>query len=186
FLGPDARNQSTLLNFVDDLALTAGSHQLKFGADYRTVFLDENPFRHQLEFTSSSVQSFSSTGTASLLAGTALQAKSRAQAFSLYGQDSWNVNPRLMLLYGLRWELSPAPAARSGTVLAAWDNVETPSEISLAAAGAPLWSTTYSNFAPRIGLAYSLTGKNDLVLRAGWGIFFDLGLGISAVILKTF
>ena len=186
FLGPDARNQSTLLNFVDDLALTAGSHQLKFGADYRTVFLDENPFRHQLEFTSSSVQSFSSTGTASLLAGTALQAKSRTQAFSLYGQDSWNVNPRLMLLYGLRWELSPAPAARSGTVLAAWDNVETPSEISLAAAGAPLWSTTYSNFAPRIGLAYSLTGKNDLVLRAGWGIFYDLGLGTSGDILNSF
>src|SRR6185437_4238123 len=99
---------------------------------------------------------------------------------------SWNVNPRLMLLYGLRWELSPAPAARSGTVLAAWDNVETPSEISLAAAGAPLWSTTYSNFAPRIGLAYSLTGKNDLVLRAGWGIFYDLGLGTSGDILNSF
>jgi len=47
--------------------------------------------------------------------------------------------------------------------------------LTLAPFGASLWNTSYGNFAPRLGVAYSLTPKGDFVLRAGWGIFYDLG-----------
>jgi len=93
---------------------------------------------------------------------------------SLYGQDSWRASQRLVLTYGLRWELNPAPSGRSGTTLAAWENVNDPPTIALAPLGTPLWSTTHTNVAPRIGLAYKLTAAGDFVLRASWGIFYDL------------
>lgn len=64
--------------------------------------------------------------------------------------------------------------------MTAWRNVNTPSEIGLAPAGSSLWSTTYGNFAPRLGVAYKLTEKGDFVLRAGAGVFYDLGLGTAS------
>jgi hypothetical protein len=47
--------------------------------------------------------------------------------------------------------------------------------LTLAPFGTTLWNTSYGNFAPRLGVAYSVTPKGDFVLRAGWGIFYDLG-----------
>src|SRR6202030_4729169 len=46
--------------------------------------------------------------------------------------------------------------------------------------GTPLWQSTHRNFAPRVGVAYRLTKKGDFVMRAGWGIFYDLGNGTVA------
>src|SRR5439155_6347117 len=42
------------------------------------------------------------------------------------------------------------------------------------------------NFAPRVGLAYSLTQKGDLVVRVGGGVFYDLGTGQSAFLASNF
>jgi hypothetical protein len=76
--------------------------------------------------------------------------------------------------------LSPPPTAQGNTFLASWQNVESPSQIALAPAGTSPWQTTYGNFAPRIGLAWQPTHKGDLVVRSGWGIFYDLGTGVAA------
>lgn len=49
----------------------------------------------------------------------------------------------------------------------------------MAPRGTPLYQTTYGNVAPRIGLAYQLSGTANwaAVLRGGFGIFYDLGSG---------
>src|SRR5581483_8666739 len=70
--------------------------------------------------------------------------------------------------------------------LAAWQNLDNPENLSLAAAGTPIWNTTYGNIAPRFGFAYSLTDKHDLVLRGGTGIFYDLGVGSAANLASDF
>ena len=78
---------------------------------------------------------------------------------------------------GLRSPLGTESCAiRTGraTPLAAWQNVGSPAAIAPARPGSPLWNTTYANFAPRVGVAYSLTPSGSFVLRAGWGIFYDL------------
>ena len=51
--------------------------------------------------------------------------------------------------------------------------------MTLAPRGTPLYETTYGNIAPRIGLAYQFGGiRNwDAALRAGFGVFYDLGQG---------
>jgi hypothetical protein len=184
--GPQARNRTRQLNFVDDFSALTGRHSLKFGADYRVIFLNTDPARHNLSYESATVQTLVSTGQVNLGAGTNQPAQLLTQAFSLYGQDTWHLGRKLTLTYGLRWEVDPAPSARASTQLASWRNVGTPANIVLAPAGTPLWSTTYGNVAPRFGLAYDLTGKGDLVLRAGAGVFYDTGAGSAGSLATWF
>ena len=37
-------NRARQINLVDALDLTCGAHQLKFGADYRAIYLDKVPY----------------------------------------------------------------------------------------------------------------------------------------------
>jgi len=180
-LGPNANNRTKQLNIVDDLSFTFGAHQLKFGGDYRAIFLDNIAVKNQLTYGFLSVQDLISTGQAYIfIPVTSLPARLLSQSMSLYAQDNWKVSRNLVLTYGVRWELSPAPKGLGSTTLASWLNVNTPSAIRLAPAGTPSWHTTYGNFAPRLGIAYSLDQAGSLVLRAGVGVFYDLGVGASA------
>ncbi len=184
--GPSGRNHASQLNFVDDVSVAAGTHQLKFGGDYRAIFTTTAPPTTLLSFTATDVQTFLTSGQADLFAISSTGARFLTQSFSLYAQDTWRVTPRFALTYGIRWELNPPPSPRGTTTFASWENVNTPSEISLAPPGTPLWKTTYGNFAPRIGLAYSLTPNGDFVVRAGGGIFYDLSVGTSGNVATTF
>ncbi len=186
FVGTNANNRTKQLNFLDDLSWGFGAHQLKFGGDYRAIYLDKKPFQNELLFSTDTVQDFLSMGQVNLVAGSAKPAQFLTQALSLYGQDTWKINPRLTLTYGLRWELSPAPSARGTTTLAAWANVDNPAELALAPPGTPLRNSTYGDFAPRLGIAYRLTDKGDFVVRAGGGIFYDLGVGEAAQLGSSF
>lgn len=186
FIGPTARNKTTQFNIVDGVTTLVGAHQLKFGADYRLIFLDLAAAQYTLGLFPGSVQTFVSTSKAFLSATLVHPSRLRSSSLSMFAQDSWKVTPRLTLTYGLRWELSPGPAARGATTLASWTNVDNPAQLAIAPLGTPLWGTTYGNFAPRVGVAYGLTSKGDLVLRAGWGLFYDLGVGSSANLAIAF
>jgi hypothetical protein len=179
--GPLATNRNSQFEILDDVAVAKGKHQMKFGVDYRSYYLDSAPYEHLLEYLSYSLADLLSTSSADLFAAqTTVPSKLLSRSLSLYGQDSWKVTPRLALTYGLRWEFSPAPDARGNTTLAAWENVNDPSMISLAPPGTSVWKSTYGNFAPRFGLAYALTRNQGLVLRLGGGVFYDLGVGAAS------
>lgn len=185
--GPQAKNSATQMNFVDDLAVPVGPHQLKYGADYRGIFTNTAPPSRAVTAVGLSVQSFLATGQALVALGFAnAHANLLTQSLSLYGQDNWQVTPNLALTYGLRWEWSPAPSARGNTTLASWTNTQSPAQLALAPSGTSLWSTTYTNFAPRIGAAYRLSRRGDFVLRVGWGLYYDLGVGNSANLATAF
>jgi hypothetical protein len=179
--GPTARNSTRQINFVDDFSLVAGGHQMKYGVDYRVIDLHTEPPQHSVLYLAGSLQSFiSSNGQAFTRPVTSASAQLRAKSLSLYAQDTWKASARLTLTYGIRWELAPAPEALDGTTLASWTNVSNPSQIALAPVGTPVWRTAYGNFAPRAGLAYALTDGRNFILRAGGGVFYDLGVGSAA------
>src|SRR5260370_34589784 len=103
-----------------------------------------------------------------------------SQNFSLYGQDTWEVTPRLTVTYGLRWDLNPPPKGKNSAndpfTVTGLDN---PATLALAPRGTGLYQTTYGNVAPRLGIAWQLGGRPNwgATLRAGFGIFYDLGQG---------
>ena len=104
--------------------------------------------------------------------------------------DDFKVTPRLTLNIGLRYELHPSYTEENG--LQSNFDIETGkivvpkgslSKISpllprnyvdvVEASSARLLKTDRSNFAPRIGVAYRPWG-NDTVIRAGFGVFYDV------------
>lgn len=66
------------------------------------------------------------------------------QNHSAFVQDSWRLNGKLTLNYGLRYQFD-----------------------------GPDVIPTRSTFAPRLGLAWSPLGGRDLVIRAGYGLFYS-------------
>src|SRR5262249_44484566 len=82
--------------------------------------------------------------------------------------------------YGLRWDVNPPLEGKNAandpfTVV----GLNNPATMTLAPRGTRLYDTTYGNVAPRVGLAYQLRERPNwaAVLRAGFGIFYDLGQG---------
>lgn len=183
-VGPLAQNRQRQLNLVDNLALTAGSHSLRFGADYRRLA----PISGVQEYNLSIAFSTSSD----LLAARASRATISANKgllyplftnFSAYAQDTWRVNGRLIVTYGVRWELNPAGSEANGDVPFTVLGLNNPATLALAPQGTKFFETTYGNFAPRVGVAYRLSESagREMVLRAGFGVFYDLGTGTTSV-----
>jgi hypothetical protein len=181
-LGTDELFQNRQINVVDNLTWTHGAHQMKFGVDYRWLspviapagFVDNAQFAN-LTAVYNNVAS-------SVLALKGVGYTLQFPAYSFYGQDTWRVSKRLTLTYGLRWEITPAPSARGDnqilTVKEIRDlNAVDFSYLELAPLGTPQFPTSYKNFAPRVGMAYQLVQApgRELMLRAGWGLFYDLG-----------
>ena len=94
-------------------------------------------------------------------------------SLSLFAQDQWKLSPRLELMYGLRWDLAPAPSSDQALAV---DQVTDPTNLNTKMPGSALWETRFANFAPRAGVAYEISKRRDreLLLR-GVGIFYELG-----------
>jgi len=182
--GNSGTDEQRQINLVDNLSVTKGSHQIKLGVDYRWLAPFSSPAAYHQFVAFSRV----TTTPGSALSGTALFAQSSSfganalltQNFSLYGQDTFKITPRLTVTYGLRWDVNPPLQGKNSandpfTVL----GLNNPLGITLAPRGTPLYETTYGNVAPRIGLAYQLDGIRNwgAVLRGGFGVFYDLGQG---------
>jgi hypothetical protein len=88
-------NRTQQVNFVDNLTISTGLHQLKFGGDYRAIFLDESQPQNEAFYFATTVQDLIATGSAGLSTQTARHAQFLAQSVSLYGQDTWKVTPKL-------------------------------------------------------------------------------------------
>jgi len=88
--------------------------------------------------------------------------------YGLFIQDHWNVGPRFLIDYGLRWDLSTYTLPRSSGVTSVIPN-----------GGA---DRDTDNFAPRLGFSFTPRPEGKLLFRGGGGLFYDkLVLGFPAV-----
>ncbi|HMS08867.1 MAG TPA: TonB-dependent receptor, partial [Pyrinomonadaceae bacterium] len=165
-------------NIVENLSVVAGNHTLRFGADFRRLKPKIDTRQVSINYVWNTVASRAS-GIPTSISLQAFQPVTDfyVDNFSLYAQDTWRVPPRLTLTMGLRWELNPPLAG--DRLPYQIDGLENPLTATLAAPNTKQWKTEYENFAPRIGVAYTLSESQNLVVRGGWGIFYDLNTGTA-------
>jgi len=109
----------------------------------------------------------------------------RSQDVAWFAGDTWKATRKLSITYGIRWDVY-TPSEDKWNRLSFFDpNMQNPganNRLGALAFAGMQWGdasfgsrhpekTFYGGFAPRVGLAYTLTPNT--VVRAGYGIFFD-------------
>ncbi len=94
--------------------------------------------------------------------------------YGLYYQDNIQVNKRLTLNLGVRWDLFHPPTYRGYQVMSRFDPFPGTADydaFQFASSNSDCGCTVNShNFAPRVGFAYQL--MHNTVIRSGFGIFY--------------
>jgi hypothetical protein len=157
------------------VSINHGAHELKLGGDYRRLLPTTVPSQYGRTLIFPSVAAVLTNKIPVLSIFEKSPAELLLDNLSFYAQDAWHASKRLTLTYGIRWDLNPAPSTTSGSPLLALANANSPQTVALAPSGTELYKTRYNNFAPRIGVAYSIRDNGSTVLRGGFGVFYDLG-----------
>jgi len=175
-IGKGAYNLQRQINLIDSISVQVGSHNLKFGADYRLLLPSREPFLYLQSPFFLSVPAAESGKALFTEVSSQRSSSFQFQNFGAFAQDTWRVTPRLTVTYGLRWDLDFAPVSTEGPNFPAVVNFNDLPNLALAPMGTPPFKTTYGNVAPRVGIAYHALRKNDwgLVARGGFGVFYDL------------
>ncbi|MEP6703192.1 MAG: TonB-dependent receptor [Acidobacteriota bacterium] len=184
-------------NIVNNWTRVMGNHTFRFGTDIRRLKLaksqatSSNP-RGLYTFTTGVTSVTSSTGrpaptvtnansVAAFLLGVpqAVRRTTVAQLggyitpqYFFFAQDRWQVNPKLTVNYGVRYEIYPYP---NGIQPGDQSYYDPETNAVLVSGYGPNndrinIKTDYGLFAPRLGVAYRLDNKT--VIRAGYGVSY--------------
>jgi len=195
---------NTTYTVSDVFSKSAGKHTWKFGGEFRYLQVNERNYASpngQFTFdgsvTGSDMADFLLGATCVSCGGAYIQAAkqvldSRTKYGGAFAQDSWKVAQNLTLNLGLRWEVSTpwydtqgkiqtwVPGMQSTVFPLAPQGLVFPGDPGIPKTLAP---TTYNNFGPRIGLAYSpgfsdgilgkiFGGPGKSSIRAAYGIYY--------------
>jgi len=190
----------------------AGAHMFKLGAGMHFDQVNINPnatyngaFLFQGTETGSDFADFLLGVASSYAQGDSNAFYLRNKYAGLYFQDSWQARPNLTVNYGVRWDLLPPWREKYNqlqtAVLGQQSRVYPGAPAGLVFPGDPgvpdtLSPASYTNFAPRLGVAYSPAVASGLLhrlfgaagstsIRAGYGLFYTAFEGLSAGIMSA-
>ena len=176
-VGPD-----NVYDVVDQVSNLRGKHAIKFGGEIRIDKVDQGTFRAgrgrprfraDKTFTGETPLESFLAGTpknASILAGDPTRHMTQDLG-ALFIQDDWRITKNVTMNLGLRYELQGVPSEEHNLL----GNFEP--RVGLEQVGkniGSLYKKDPYNFAPRVGVAWDVTGKGTTVIRAGASIVYDL------------
>jgi len=169
--GPD-----TVFQGVDYASYLHGNHAFKFGIDVRRNLADPSQFGA----AKGAINFRAGNGLEDFLQGdptlATIQSGNPARQLSQWDfagsfQDDWRVTPRLTVNAGLRYDYA-TPMAEANNLLGGFDPNLGMVQVGTSALPS-LYKGDHRDFAPRLGLAWDLTGNGKTVIRAGGGIIFN-------------
>ncbi len=161
-------NPSKAISFLDDLSWSRGSHTLKFGFEFKRLFLNQGTSSSgTLTYTSLANFSSNFVGTASYTSILPL-VRQRKNMYWLYAEDEWKATPNLTINAGVRYNIFNA--------LHAIDNHAVPFDFGTCGGFCPntysFFNPRFGDIDPRIGIAWS---HGETVVRVGAGIYHTDG-----------
>ena len=177
---------------VNNWTKAVGNHLFKWGADFRYAqnlrVASPDPRTGSFDFLNPRTQGpeGGGLGLATFLIGdvavfsrsasTSTNAGERQRRWFFYGQDTFRITHKLVVNYGLRWE-AYFPQSVTGRGAGGWVDLDT-GLINVAGLGRVNLQgnvkNNFTNFAPRLGIAYQATSKT--IVRLGYGRSFDVGV----------
>jgi hypothetical protein len=189
---PVLRNQEKY-QFRYDVSGSKGTHAPRFGVDFihEPVMSGAFPGTAETMYTLTENPTFYLTNQAQLTAelnclppfdGANCQTtftpdgngsfSQNVQRLGLYAMDTWRVTPTLTVNYGLRWDTTFGLFNASGVSQLYNPAVQTVRGLQLPLpTGVP--QDYRKAFAPRLGIAYNPDQIEDLVIRAGIGLYYN-------------
>ena len=177
-------NHNNTYQAGDNYTLVRGKNTFKLGGEIRKLQLNG----HLDEFARGSLSFFggiSGSSLSDLLLGypsLGLQGqvnnpiRLRSTSHDIYFQDDWKLRSNLTLNLGGRYEFN-SPATDPKNDMSEL-NLQTGQIVQVGTNGVTDsgFSSDYKNFAPRVGLAWSVAP--NMVVRAGYGLYYDAGMFI--------
>lgn len=162
---PNIQPTEDRYQFADNISWTKGAHQWKFGVDFAFLRDTENAlFNGPGSYTYGSINNFALDYSGTTTGKNWLSytqsfgpfvTHASVDNYAFFVTDQWRVTSKFTVNYGLRYEYSTYTQPPLNTDYPQTGVLNQPGD----------------NFAPRIGLAYSMFGGKT-VLRAGYGIFY--------------
>ncbi len=192
---PKLGRTDTTGHLTDNLSYNFGAHALKFGGEVRKSRLDvyyqrsvrggfswdgtNGPWAHDASADTPTkaladfLGGYIGPEYGSIATGDP-QRVYDVNSYSGWAADTWQVNPRLNLNYGVRYDFNGVihevgnkgistflPSSSTGYAIIGKDLSQ-------------LYPQDYHNFAPRMGFAYTPTRGGKTVIRGGYGVYFDV------------
>ncbi len=105
----------------------------------------------------------------------------RQHEWAIFAQDTWKVNPRLTLIYGLRYAFNGVPYEKDSNFANFYGDAAAPLADGQSftftpvgpGTGRQLYADSWKLFEPRLGFSFDPTGNGKTAIRGGFGIFHD-------------
>ena len=171
----------------DAVSRTLGKHVFKFGAGIRSYEWTGGSFSGlsgTIAFANATVGSSALTPLQAFLAGIPNSSATANNILvgnpnenlswkSYWGfvQDDWRLTSKITLNLGLRYDYE-APMREANNNAGGFDPTSA-TGLFQQSSSRSLWNPSKTDFGPRLGIAWDVTGKATTVVRAGGGVFYE-------------
>lgn len=183
--GPQSSNRQWQINATDTVTMVAGAHSYVAGFDFRYIaptirkpaYSSVSYFRSLSELQSDGTEVpgtfLSSRSVSSVVASNSDAIYPAFQNLSFFLQDTAKIGSRVILAFGVRWDINSPPGVRKGPRPAALASSFTNRVVQ----NEDLFDRSWSDVAPRFSYTQIISAKpgRELIARLGAGGFHAFG-----------
>ena len=181
FNWPKVQGPDTRVQFIDHISYIKGNHTFKFGGELHRDAFSGGAYggaRGRVKFIGGEINA-NSSGLQDFFAGAPTKAtqlvgdptrKIHNWGFAGFLQDDWRLSRTVTVNLGLRYELNTV-VKEDHNLLGNFSPTLGLQQVGKGISGP--YNGDHKDFAPRLGIAWDLSGNGKTVLRAGGGLMYE-------------